>query len=131
MRCILDFYKRGPRYNRAIINVSGNKCAIVKLYFAFVLKYSGQTYPLAFVQPMQISASTSRAQAQESINYNLALCRVKIKKNSAFIPLKSILRGTLLYADPIRTDEYLVVETIETSDMFLQLKEVFSDRFFA
>ncbi|EKM49670.1 uncharacterized protein PHACADRAFT_201366 [Phanerochaete carnosa HHB-10118-sp] len=124
LRCSPDFYKK-PQYDGAIVDAGGGKCVIVKLHFTFVIDCGSKLYPLALVQAMQIPGSP---QAQCNVDYNLALYRVKAKRAPVFIPLQSIIHGALLYSDPLRTDEYLVVDTIETGDIFLRLKEMFSDQ---
>ncbi|EKM55198.1 uncharacterized protein PHACADRAFT_195226 [Phanerochaete carnosa HHB-10118-sp] len=121
LRCSSDFHKK-PRYDGAIVDAGGGNYVIVKLQFAFVVEYGEKLYPLALVQAMQSPMCT---QAQRNIDRKLALYCVKAKRTTTFIPLRSIIRGALLYPDLAHIDEYLVVDTVETGDMFLRLKEMF------
>ena len=57
----------------------------------------------------------------------LGLCRVRVKQRPEFIPLRSIVRGAVLYKDPGKVSDYLAVDTVD-SDMFLRLKELFPYR---
>ena len=132
LRCSPDFHGK-PRYDSAIVDAGAGRLALVKLHFAFILEYGNKRYPLALVQPTQTPARTSRAPVraavqQDDIDHDLALCRVKAKKTPVFVPLRAIVRGALLYPDPVKKDEYLAVDTIETGDMFLRLKEMFPNR---
>ncbi|KAI6013281.1 hypothetical protein EDC04DRAFT_2870836 [Pisolithus marmoratus] len=55
-------------------------------------------------------------------DFNLIRVKAVSHASSIFIPVKSIIRGALLYPDPNRDGEFLVVEHID-SDMFLRMKE--------
>ncbi|KAI5996647.1 hypothetical protein EDC04DRAFT_2872367 [Pisolithus marmoratus] len=72
----------------------------------------------ALIQPLM--AGTRVRQLDQDFN----LIRVKAVSHalSIFIPMKSIIRGTLLYLDPDCDGEFLIVEHID-SDMFLHMKE--------
>ncbi|KIK17105.1 hypothetical protein PISMIDRAFT_47765, partial [Pisolithus microcarpus 441] len=93
LRCNPNFHGQ-PRYDCALIQFSETEAAFVRLIFLFTCQ----------------------------LDRDFQLIRVKAvpRVASIFIPVKSIIRGALLYPDPGRHGEFLVVEHVD-GDMFLRM----------
>ncbi|KAI6142195.1 hypothetical protein BKA82DRAFT_4331533 [Pisolithus tinctorius] len=109
-----------PRYDGALIQLSETKTAFVRLIFMFTCKVAvfEDTFQFALVQPLTAGTGVRR------LDQDLRLVRVKAVSRAAsiFIPVKSIIRGALLYPDPSHHGEFLVVEHTD-GDMFLRMRE--------
>ncbi|KIN94997.1 hypothetical protein M404DRAFT_34563 [Pisolithus tinctorius Marx 270] len=100
--------------------LSETKTAFVRLIFMFTCKVAvfEDTFQFALVQPLTAGTGVRR------LDQDLRLVRVKAVSRAAsiFIPVKSIIRGALLYPDPSHHGEFLVVEHTD-GDMFLRMRE--------
>jgi hypothetical protein len=111
------------RYDSVIVNLSEARVIFCTLVCVFTYCYSGKTFALALVQPLN-APCTSRSGDRE-----LGLCRVRAKprRDSLIIPVRSIIRGALLAKDCKHPGEFTVVDTLDT-DIFLRLITLFPDR---
>ena len=77
-------------------------------------------YDFTLVHPFTANVSVN----QNPFDKAFRLTRVKAWSHAAsiFIPIRSIIRGTLLYPDPKYKGELLVVEHID-GNIFLHMKE--------
>lgn len=59
----------------------------------------------------------------------LGLCRLKPypRRNSVLIPLRSVIRGALIYENRSLPDDFYAVDTVDT-DMFLRCRTLFPYR---
>ena len=73
---------------------------------------------LALVQPYTASVGRER-----ELDWVMKLTHVKAvpRSDSTFIPLVLIIQGALLFPDPKKRDEFLVVDHVD-GDMFLRMK---------
>ncbi|KAF8120295.1 hypothetical protein EV363DRAFT_1191298 [Boletus edulis] len=120
VRCNPSFHGK-PRYDAIIFQISLDEVAFARLEFMFSCDIPGfGKYDFALVRPLTAAISANRNSFDEA----LRLTRVKARPRTAsmFIPIRSIVRGALLYPDPKHKDEFLVVEHID-GDMFLRMKE--------
>lgn len=125
LRCNPMFHGK-PRYDSLIFQSSPDEFSFARLVFMFSCSIPlFGTYDFALVRPFTANVSPARKSFDESFR----ITRVKARPCAAsiFIPIRSIVRGTLLYPDPKHADEYLVVDHID-GDMFLRMKEWASRR---
>lgn len=121
LRCNPKFHGK-PRYDSFLFQISSDEFAFGRLIFMFTCNIpSFGTYDFALIRPFTANVSPARRSFDESFR----IMRVKARPRTAsmFIPIRSIIRGALLYPDPKHTDEYLVVDHID-GDMFLRIKEL-------
>jgi hypothetical protein len=119
LHCNPSFHGQ-PRFDCALIQLTAENIIFVRLILMFKCDIPDiGAFQFALVQPYTagIVGSTRR------IDRDLRLIRVKSvpRVDSIIIPLKSFIRGALLFPDPEHHDEYLVVEHVD-SDMFLRMK---------
>ncbi|KAG1765483.1 hypothetical protein EV702DRAFT_981531 [Suillus placidus] len=119
LRCNLSFHGQS-RFDCALIQLTAERTIFVRLILMFKCDIPDiGAFQFALVQPYTagIVGGTRR------IDRDLRLIRVKSvpRVDSIIIPLKSFIRGALLFPDPEHHDEYLVVEHVD-SDMFLRMK---------
>ncbi|KAJ3536941.1 hypothetical protein NM688_g6767 [Phlebia brevispora] len=125
VRCNPSFFSQ-PRYDCIIVHASGNvhddtaKFVFAQLIFIFIISVQGTEYPLALVQLMQ-SSGTPRLMDQELCLYRV---RAQPRAKAAFIPVRSIKRGALMFQVPNTADNFYVVDAVD-SDMFLCTKQIF------
>ncbi|KAI6042277.1 hypothetical protein EDC04DRAFT_2564564 [Pisolithus marmoratus] len=119
LRCSPNFHGR-RRYDCALIQLSETEIAFVQLIFFFTCKIGAydDSFQFALVQPLTAGTRVRRLDQ----DFNLIRVKAVSRASSIFIPVKSIIRGALLYPDPDRDGEFLVVEHID-GDMFLRMKE--------
>ena len=118
-----------PRYDAVIVQIAEGHFIFARLHFAFVCEINHKMYALALIEPMDIiqpSATASNLRIP-NLDRDLALCRVRTRRKVEFIPLRLVVRGALLYPDPERAHDYIVVDVVD-QDMFLRLKEIFPYR---
>ncbi|KAI6102268.1 hypothetical protein F5141DRAFT_1065743 [Pisolithus sp. B1] len=119
LRCSLKVHGQ-QWYDCALIQLSETKTAFVQLIFLFTCKVAAldDIFHLALVQPLTAGTGLCR------LDQDFDLIRVKAVSCAAsiFIPVKSIIRGALLYPDPSHHGEFFIVEHID-GDMFLQMKQ--------
>ncbi|KAI5992569.1 hypothetical protein F5J12DRAFT_907373 [Pisolithus orientalis] len=119
LRCNPSFHGR-PRYDGTLIQLLETKTAFVQLIFMFTCKVAvfEDTFQFALVQLLTAGTGVHR------LNQDLQLVQVKAVSRAAsiFIPVKSIIRGTLLYLDLSHHGKFLVVEHTD-GDMFLRMRE--------
>ncbi|KAI6107235.1 hypothetical protein EV401DRAFT_2060073 [Pisolithus croceorrhizus] len=114
-------YKSRPHYDSILFQLSPNKIAFACLVFMFSCSIPNfRTYDFALVHPYTANISATR----KSFDNNFRITCVKARPCTAsmFIPIRSIVRGALLYPDPKHRDEYLVVEHVD-GDMFCRINE--------
>ncbi|KAI5986488.1 hypothetical protein EDD15DRAFT_2389855 [Pisolithus albus] len=120
LRCNPSFHGK-PRYDSILFQLSPNKIAFARLVFMFSCSIPDfGTYDFALVHPYTANISATR----KSFDDNFRITRVKACPCTAsmFIPIRSIVRGALLYPDLKHRDEYLVVEHVD-GDMFRRINE--------
>ncbi|KAI6024319.1 hypothetical protein EDC04DRAFT_2606499 [Pisolithus marmoratus] len=100
--------------------LSETEIAFVQLIFFFTCKIGAydNSFQFTLVQPLTASTRVRRLDQ----DFNLIRVKAVSRASSIFIPMKSIIRGALLYPDPDHDGEFLVVEHID-GDMFLRMKE--------
>lgn len=126
LRCSPSFFGQ-PRYDGVIIHKAGNSLshdaeyAFAQLIFVFIVVVDEHTYPLALVHLMDHKRPSRR------MDKDLSLYRIRAKPRSQamFIPVRSIVRGALLFPVPAKTNEFFVVDTVD-ADMYLRVKAIFN-----
>lgn len=123
LRCSPEFYG-APRYDTVLYQSSPGKFFFARLIFIFIYhnpRHNLPRFPVALIQPFDYVPPTI-------VDKELSLCHLRLRprSQSTFIPLRSILRGALVYNDPRTGKErdYLVVDTVD-GDMFLRCKKLF------
>ncbi|KAI6146925.1 hypothetical protein BKA82DRAFT_35708 [Pisolithus tinctorius] len=120
LRCNPSFHSK-PRYDTVLFQLSHSEIAFACLVFMFSCNIPDfGTYQFALVRPYTANINAARS----SFNNAFRLTRVKARPHTAsiFIPIRSIVRGALLYPDPRYKDKYFVVEHID-GDMFRCVNE--------
>ncbi|KAI5981570.1 hypothetical protein EDD15DRAFT_2391765 [Pisolithus albus] len=120
LRCNPSFHGK-PRYDSILFQLSQNKIAFARLVFMFSCNIPDfGKYDFALVRPYTANISATR----KSFDDDFRITHVKARPCTAsmFIPIRSIVRGVLLYPDPKHRDEYLVVEHVD-GDMFRRINE--------
>ncbi|KAI5989534.1 hypothetical protein EDD15DRAFT_2171237 [Pisolithus albus] len=120
LRCNPMFHG-APRYDCAIIQLTEVDVAFVCLICIFSCRIPDIcSIDLAYVQPF-----TARTGAARRIDRELRLSRVKAVACSAsiFVPIQSIIRGSVLVPDPSHDSEFFVVTHLD-GDMYLRTKGV-------
>ncbi|KAI0087282.1 hypothetical protein BDY19DRAFT_893062 [Irpex rosettiformis] len=122
LRCSPSFHGR-PRYDSVIALWETGSMVICKLVRIFAYQVNNKHYGLALVQPLN-AGITRRAEDAE-----LGLCRVREKdrRQSVIIPVRSIIRGTVIVEDKRHKGEYTVMDSLD-EDMYLRLMPLFLDR---
>ena len=115
LRCNPSFHGH-PRYDCALVQLTEECAAFVRLIYVFKCTIMESDFRFALVQPY-----TAGIGSQCRLDRDLRLTRVRAvpQSQSIFIPVDSIIRGTLLYPDPTRHDDFFVVDHIN-GDMFLR-----------
>ncbi|KAF8127384.1 hypothetical protein EV363DRAFT_1401113 [Boletus edulis] len=120
LRCNPEFHGK-PRYDSVVFQVSPEDVTFARLVLMFSCSVPPfGTYDFALVCPLTADIAPSRRPFDEA----LRLKRVKARPRTAsmFIPIRSIVRGALLYPDPKHKDEFFVRNNID-GDMLLRMKE--------
>ncbi|KIO04654.1 hypothetical protein M404DRAFT_26107 [Pisolithus tinctorius Marx 270] len=120
LRCNPSFHGK-PRYNTVLFQLSHSEIAFARLVFMFSCNIPDfGTYQFALVRPYTANINAARS----SFDNTFRLVHVKACPHTAsiFIPIRSIVRGALLYPDPKYKDKYFVVEHID-GDMFCRVNE--------
>ncbi|KAI6148872.1 hypothetical protein BKA82DRAFT_22629 [Pisolithus tinctorius] len=110
LRCNSQFFGT-PRYDCAYVQLTSTQTAFVRLITFFTCQIHGYgELQLALVQPYTASVGRER-----ELDWAMKLTRVKAvpRSDSTFIPLVSIIRGALLFPDPKKKDEFLVVDHVD------------------
>ncbi|KAI5996912.1 hypothetical protein F5J12DRAFT_907015 [Pisolithus orientalis] len=118
LRCNSQFFGT-PRYDCAYVQLTSTQTAFVRLITFFMCQIHGYgELQLALIQPYTASVGQER-----ELDQAMKLTRIKAvpRSDSTFIPLVSIIRGALLFPDPKKKDEFLVVDHVD-GDMFLRMK---------
>ncbi|KAG2746323.1 hypothetical protein P692DRAFT_20739518, partial [Suillus brevipes Sb2] len=109
-----------PRYDCALIQLTQDTSVFVQLVFMFKCQLPDVgSFELALVQPF----TAGIIGAPRRIDRDMRLTRIKAvsRASSIFVPLRSFIRGALLYPDPAHQDEFIVVDHID-SDLFIRMK---------
>ncbi|KAG2753584.1 hypothetical protein P692DRAFT_201705525 [Suillus brevipes Sb2] len=119
LRCNPSFHGH-PRFDCALIQLTAERVVFVRLVLMFKCELPDiGAFQFALVQPYTAGV----VGGPRRIDRDLRLTRVKAvpRADSIIIPLKSFIRGALLFPDPAHQGEYLVVTHVD-SDMFLRMK---------
>ena len=118
LRCSPSFFGK-PR-NDCVLVCTVEKLIFACLIFIFVIELHDIYCPIILVQPFDLYLGPRHRKDEE-----LGLFRLGIKSVSEFIPLQSIVRGSLIIKDfsEEREGEYIVVDVID-GDMFFRVKEM-------
>ncbi|KAG1859232.1 hypothetical protein F4604DRAFT_1882756 [Suillus subluteus] len=119
LRCNPHFHGH-PRYDCALIQLTQDVSAFVQLILMFKCQLPDVgSFELALVQPF----TAGIIGAPRRIDRDFQLTRIKAvsRESSIFVPLRSFIRGAMLYPDPAHQDEFIVVDHID-SDMFMRMK---------
>ncbi|KIJ07472.1 hypothetical protein PAXINDRAFT_90348, partial [Paxillus involutus ATCC 200175] len=120
IRCNPSFHGK-PHYDSVLFQISVEKVAFARLVFMFSCNIpSFGTYDFALVRPLTADISANWNLFDEA--FRLTHVKARPCAASMFIPIRSIVRGALLYPDPKHKDKLLVVEHVD-GDMFLHMKE--------
>ena len=110
LRCNPFFFKKGPQYDAIIYMDSGDKQAFGRLFFMFVCEVRKKRIPMALIHPLNrgIGAISPK-------DVDLGLCRLKgpPRKETKFIPLRSVICGALLVREDGRSEEYIAIDTVD------------------
>jgi hypothetical protein len=90
--------------------------AFVRLIFVFKCTIMESDFRFALVQPYTAGIGSQRRLARD---FKLTHARAVPRSQSIFISVDSIIRGALLYPNPISHDNFFVVDHIN-GDMFLR-----------
>ncbi|KAI0084277.1 hypothetical protein BDY19DRAFT_1026392 [Irpex rosettiformis] len=126
LRCSPQVYGR-PRYDSVVVDWTiGNQenHIVCKLIRVFVYEtVNGQKLGLALVQPLNEQVRSRPGDAR------LGLCRVREKQRQAsiVIPIRSVIRGTVIVEDVAHKGEYTVMDMLDT-DTYLRMIPMFPDR---
>jgi len=106
-----------PRYDFIIVKF-GDTDFFARLIFTFVCLIGTTQYSLALIQPFDAHVETRRGDQE------LHFHRVKAKPRSQaeFIPVRSIIHGTVLVTDFGQCNEYIVMDVVDP-DLFLCMAE--------
>ncbi|KAG2132824.1 uncharacterized protein EDB93DRAFT_1242892 [Suillus bovinus] len=109
-----------PRFDCALIQLTAERAVFVRLILMFKCELPDiGAFQFALVQPYTAGV----VGGSRRIDRDLRLTCVKAvpRADSIIIPLKSFIRGTLLFPDPAHQGEFLVINHVD-SDMFLCMK---------
>lgn len=124
LRCNPNFYGY-PRFDGVIFhqNTQGNDertYTFARLIFIFVVQIKTHRVALALVEVMD--------KVLRKADKELGLYRVKsrARKNATFIPVRSIVRGALIFPIPDKEKDFFVVDTVD-ADMFTRIKSIYKN----
>jgi hypothetical protein len=117
LRCNKSFFG-SERYDHVIVQtVDGHFFA--QLLHLFRVTVGTESHALAYVASYCKPSGSIRRKDKD-----LGLYRLQLRaKPYEIISLESVVRGALLVPDPDNSEEYLVVDTVD-SDMFLRMKSL-------
>ncbi|KAG1849251.1 hypothetical protein F4604DRAFT_1593550 [Suillus subluteus] len=119
LRCNPHFHGH-PRYDCALIQLTQDVSAFVQLILMFKCQLPDVgSFELALVQPF--TAGVIGAPRRIDRDFQLTRIKAVSRESSIFVPLRSFIRGAMLYPDPAHQDEFIVVDHID-SDMFMRMK---------
>ncbi|EIW85602.1 hypothetical protein CONPUDRAFT_150407 [Coniophora puteana RWD-64-598 SS2] len=128
LRCTPSFYDK-PRYDCAIVHLDDEPdvYGIVRLITSFkftIPELGANSSPFHAVLVQPYTSAVEKGSRTRRLDTDLGFLRVKAQPRSdAFmIPIKSIIRGALLFPDFRRPDEFLVNDYID-GDMFIRMKD--------
>ncbi|KIJ15702.1 hypothetical protein PAXINDRAFT_76786, partial [Paxillus involutus ATCC 200175] len=108
-----------PQYDCALVQLAADQTTFVRLIFMFSCEIPDLgNFQLALVQPYTAGIGIQRRLDRD---FKRTCVKAVPRPASIFIPLESIIRGTLLYPDPENCNEFLVVDHID-SNMFLCMR---------
>jgi len=110
-------FHRHPYYNCVIIH-RGNHNFFTWLLFLFIYSFRGTVLPFALIQPF------SEVHYQWKKDHDLQWHRLWPQTTTSFIPARSICCGVFLVPAFDSSDEYLVVDVVDTN-MFLHIKAMY------
>ncbi|KIK98401.1 hypothetical protein PAXRUDRAFT_9570 [Paxillus rubicundulus Ve08.2h10] len=116
LRCNPSFFGQ-PRYDAALIQLTPEKTAFVRLIFMFVCDIPDiSSFQFALVQPCTAGIGGTR-----QLDRDFRLNRVKAvpRSSSISVPMASFIRGAVLVSDTEHRDEYFVFDHLD-GDMFLR-----------
>ncbi|KAF8836626.1 hypothetical protein BDN67DRAFT_910816, partial [Paxillus ammoniavirescens] len=123
LRCNPNFHG-WPQYDCVLIQLTEDQTVFIQLIFMFTCTPAipdaiDRSFEFALVQPY-----TARIGTQHRLDRDFKLTCIKVlpRSSAIFIPVESVIRGALLYSDPEKRDEFLVVDHID-GDMFLCMRD--------
>ena len=115
LRCNKSFFGH-ERYDYALVKAEHSHF-FVRLLHLFQVAVGAQLHGLAYVEVYCRPSGSMRRKDKD-----LGLYRLRLKASRyAVISLESLVRGALIVPDSDNSEEYLVVDTVDT-DMFLRMK---------
>ncbi|KIP01685.1 hypothetical protein PHLGIDRAFT_80257, partial [Phlebiopsis gigantea 11061_1 CR5-6] len=126
LRCSPMFHHQ-PRYDGIIFLDAEGLYAFAKLVFVFVCIVPGPGGTEKVKVPMALVQTCEHA-IRRHVDHDLGLYPLRMRDRSycRIIPLRSVVRGALLYkdSDPKRPHHYFAVDIVD-SDMFLRVGSIF------
>lgn len=121
LRCTPKFHGHA-RYDHAIIKINEHDTTFAQILFIFKCTVLEQEYSIALVQPFDEPIPT-RERPRKDRDLEFLRIRARSRKQSRFIFVGSMIRGSLLVdARGSNANDRLVVDTLDT-DMFLRLRD--------
>ncbi|KAJ7257370.1 hypothetical protein C8J57DRAFT_1648450 [Mycena rebaudengoi] len=119
LRCSPNFHKH-PRYDAAIVKTVGG-AIFARLIYIFTCMVNNVVHPFALINTLDAGPGQH---SQRDKALGLHRVRAKPRRDSEFIPVRSIIRGALLAPDCDNPGDFFVVDLVDT-DMFLRLKTMY------
>lgn len=114
--CDSSFHDKS-RYDGVIIQTSEGPIFAILLAI-FTVTVRGESYPLAFILPLDAPAGVRRVKDKE-----LCLYRIRARQSPSFISTQSILRGALLAKTFDNEGDYFVVDLVD-QDMVIRMRQI-------
>ncbi|KAJ7265150.1 hypothetical protein C8J57DRAFT_1622209 [Mycena rebaudengoi] len=119
LRCSPNFHNH-PIYDAAIVKTVGGTI-FARLIYIFTCTVNNVVHPFALINTLDAGPG-QRSQRDKALG--LHRVRAKPRRDSEFIPVRSIIRGALLAPDSDNPGDFFVVDLVDT-DMFLRLKTMY------
>jgi hypothetical protein len=121
LRCNPNFYNH-PRYDFVLVPTPAS-AIFGQLILIFSCGIGDQQHPFALIQPYEVVGLQQRS-ARDKV---FGLMRIRKKRETEFISMKSVIRGALaapVTTDPAGSTDRFIVDVVDP-DMFLRVKRVF------
>ncbi|KAF9039133.1 hypothetical protein BJ165DRAFT_1531244 [Panaeolus papilionaceus] len=121
LQCSPAFFNR-PRYDSIMYN-TGNTPGFGRLKFLFAFTIADTTYPVALIWRFTLRPRTSKF--IEEKDKSLQFIRLRQLETFEFIPVRSIIRGVLLFPAFDIESDYLLFDVLD-QDMGLRAKDLYN-----